>query len=379
MIIPADFKDLIPWFSLKSIAGVGNYTYKRLIDAFGSPQQVFAASKIELLAVEGMVEDTAERISRHTPPDTVYKNIELCREKGISVITLTDPAYPRLLGELPDPPPYLYVMGGLQPDAACIAIVGSRHPTGYGRSMAETLSRELADCGLHIVSGMARGIDTVAHQAALDAGGRTYAVLGSGLANIYPRENRSLAEKIAGRGAVISEFPILSEPKGHHFPVRNRIISGMSVGTIVVEAAKKSGSLITARLAAEQGREVFAVPGSIQSFKSTGTHGLLKQGAKLIENVADVLDEISHMINLTPVHSNENQKRTADPETNSSPALDTDESLVLRTLEDYPVHIDEIVRKTGLEPGKTAGVLLRLEMQGRITQEPGKYFVKKGC
>ncbi|MEW6079027.1 MAG: DNA-processing protein DprA [Thermodesulfobacteriota bacterium] len=368
---------LAAWFGLKTIPGVGNHTYKRLLDAFGSPQQVFAAGRDQLLAVEGVTPAIAGAIIRHSPPENVQKNIDICREKGITVVTMTDPAYPRLLRDLPDPPPYLYVLGRLEPDAACISIVGSRNPTGYGKSMARQLARDLAGHGLTVVSGMARGIDTAAHQGALDGGGKTCAVLGSGVASIYPRENRPLSEKIAAGGAVVSELPVFAKPQTYHFPMRNRIISGMSVGTIVVEAARKSGSLITARLAAEQGREVFAVPGSIQSFKSAGTHGLLKQGARLIENAADVLADISHMIAIHPPALPADGTATGGPRTNSSDCLDSDERLVLRTLECYPVHIDEIVRKTGLDPGKTAGVLLRLELKGRVRQEPGKYFLLK--
>jgi len=368
---------LAAWFSLKQIPGIGNYTYKRLVEAFGSPERVFGAAGDELLAVEGVTKTIAGDILRHKISDAVFKNIDICREKHISVVTMTDPGYPRLLRELPDPPPYMYVLGELEPESACISIVGSRNPTGYGRSMAPQLARDLAAAGLGIVSGMARGIDTAAHQGALAAGGKTFAVLGSGVARIYPRENRTLAEKIAGGGAVVSEFPVFAEPQAHHFPMRNRIISGMSVGTIVVEAARKSGSLITARLAAEQGREVFAVPGSIQSFKSTGTHGLLKQGARLIENASDVLAEISHMVASKEVTSQKKKDRPVQPAANSSRGLDTDETLVLRTLEYYPVQIDDIVRKTGLEPGKTAAILLRLELLGLTRQEPGKFFLLK--
>lgn len=369
---------LAAWFSLKQVPGIGNHTYKRLIEAFGAPERVLAAARHDLLAVDGVTGAIADAVRRHELSAAVAKNIALCRENRIAVVTLTDPDYPPLLRELPDPPPYLYARGRLEPERACIAIVGSRNPTGYGRSMARQLGRDLAEAGLGIVSGLARGIDTAAHQGALAAGGRTYAVLGSGLARIYPRENRALAEKIAADGAILSEFPIFAEPQAYHFPVRNRVISGMSVGTIVVEAARKSGSLITARMAAEQGREVFAVPGSIQSFKSTGTHGLLKQGARLIESAADVLAEISHMVDTQPLPPSKKSAAQDPAPTNCDQSLDTDETLVLRTLEYYPVHIDDIVRKTGLEPGKTAGVLLRLELRGRIRQEPGKYFVLKG-
>jgi DNA processing protein len=366
--------NLVLWFTLKSIPGIGNYTFKRLIEAFGSPESVFAAPRSQLLAIEGVSEKIIAAINARAIPDTVQKNLDICRQQGIAVITMNDPSYPVLLWELPDPPPYLYCSGKIEADAACIAIVGSRSPTRYGLSLARQLAGDLAGHGLIIISGLARGIDTAAHQGALDAKGRTYAVLGSGLARIYPPENRALAERIRDNGAVVSEFPVFAEPEPHHFPVRNRIISGISIGTIVVEAAKKSGSLITARLAAEQGRDVFAVPGSTQSAKSTGTHGLLKQGAQLVENAADVLEAIAHM--LPAVHPLQ-YSGPPQPSSQAFPKekLDKEESRVLKLLEPYPLHIDEIAKKAGLEPGKTAGILLQLELKGFINQEPGKRFL----
>jgi len=369
--------NLTDWFSLKAVPGVGNHGYKRLIDTFGSPQAVLAADRGALLRVDGISEKVAAAITAHKTPEAVEKNLDLCRRHDIDVVTLTDPAYPLLLREIPDPPPYLYVKGRLTADAACLAIVGSRHPTGYGLSMAGQLARDMAGRGMTIVSGLARGVDTAAHQGALDGGSPTWAVLGSGLANLYPRENRRLAEKIAETGAVISEFPVLAEPEAHHFPVRNRVISGLSVGTVVVEAAKKSGSLITARLAAEQGREVFAVPGSIQSFKSTGTHGLLKQGATLVESAADIYGEIAHMLGLPPSFPTAGEKPGPEDGTAARAALSAEESTLLGVLEPYPAHIDEISRKAELAPAQTAAALLNLELKGLIQQEPGNFFLLK--
>ncbi len=375
----------IPWLSLKSVRGVGNHTFKLLVERFGSPENVFCASKKELLATTGITEKIASAILSHKPPDSIKKVLDACKRMGITVVTLNDHDYPALLKEIYDPPPYLYVLGRTEPDAACISIVGSRNPTSYGLAMATRLASDLAASGITVVSGMARGIDTAAHRGALKAGGDTYAVLGSGLARIYPPENTGLARDIAGQGAVISEFPVFSDPEPHHFPARNRIISGISLGTIVVEAAQRSGSLITARLAMEQNREVFAVPGSIKSAKSTGTHGLLKQGAALVENAADVLSGISHMLShiskqdhLAGDNSIESGHTAGDKK--KQPSLDMDEKLVLQTLEPYPIHIDDIARKIKMGPGKTAGILLRLELKGLVIQEPGKRFLlREGC
>ncbi|MFZ5562583.1 MAG: DNA-processing protein DprA, partial [Thermodesulfobacteriota bacterium] len=365
----------------KSVPGVGNHLFKRLIDRFGAPEKVLAASRAELLSVPGISEPVVSAIRSCKTPDGIDKVLDTCARKAISVITLTDPDYPALLREIPDPPPYLYIMGRLAPDAACVSVVGSRSPTRYGLSMATQLSGDLAAAGLCVVSGMARGIDTAAHAGALDAGGTTWAVLGSGLARIYPPENEKLARRIIEKGALISEFPLSAGPDAHHFPVRNRVISGLSLGTVVVEAAGRSGSLITARLAMEQGREVFAVPGSIQSFKSTGAHNLLKQGATLVEKASDVLAEISHRMAGATLPAAGPTEKQAGPKTRFekvSPSLDTDEVRVLQTLEPYPVHIDEIARRLSLAPGKTAALLLQLELKGLVIQEPGKRFLLKG-
>jgi len=232
------------------------------------------------------------------------------------------------------------------------------------------LCKELASWGITIVSGMAKGIDTSAHIGAMEGNGRTIAVLGSGFDRIYPKENEKLFYKIADHGAVLSEFSLSTKPEAYHFPKRNRIISGISLGTVVVEAAKRSGSLITARLAMEQNREVFAVPGNIHSFKSAGTHNLIKQGAKLVENVDDILEELSNVIQCRhPLR--ESAKTVA---TDIALNLSKDEKLVLNTLGTYPLHIDEIMRKISIESGKLSSLLLQLELKGIVDQSVGKYF-----
>ncbi|MGD8970548.1 MAG: DNA-processing protein DprA, partial [Desulfobacterales bacterium] len=289
----AEAEALLPWFLMKSVPGIGSHLFKRLIDRFGSPQGALQAAEQDLQVIEGMNRTLVRRMKTHRIQPSVRQDMALAAQKSVRIVTMTDPDYPALLLQIPDPPPFLYVRGTLASEYKAVAVVGSRIATRYGLSTAVRLGAELAACGVTVVSGMARGIDTAAHEGALQSGGRTIAVLGSGLAEVYPAENRKLFQSIVRNGAVLSEFPMLTKPEPHNFPIRNRIISGMSYGTVIVEASKKSGSLITARLAAEQNREVFAVPGSVQSFKSIGTHTLIKQGAKLVENAQDVLEEIA--------------------------------------------------------------------------------------
>ncbi|MEW6671072.1 MAG: DNA-processing protein DprA [Thermodesulfobacteriota bacterium] len=364
---------VLPWFALKSVAGIGNLICKRLIDRFGSPQRVFEATSEELLQVDGMSPRLVRTLRRHRLPDSARRDLDLAEEKGFSIVTLTDSGYPRLLREIPDPPPFLFVLGSLKDEPKPLAVVGSRNATVYGISITQQLCADLASLGFSIVSGMAKGIDTAAHEGALMGAGRTIAVLGSGLENIYPPENRKLADRIAQNGAVVSEFSPLAEPDAHHFPVRNRIISGIAYGTVIVEATRRSGSLITARLAAEQGRDVFAVPGSIQSFKSTGTHALIKQGAKLVEHARDIVEELPHLIN----QPKPAPRMSPEPAFPQPPGLSADEAGVFGALEPYPLHIDDLVRKLSMEPGKMAGILLKLELMGIARQLPGKYFSKE--
>ncbi|MFC1875992.1 DNA-processing protein DprA [Thermodesulfobacteriota bacterium] len=366
-------ENLFPWFRLKSTPGVGNLLYKRLIDVFHSPENAIHAPRKDLLQVEGLSDRLIAAIKRHTLPESVKKELDKVQQKGIKILTLTDTDYPALLLEIPDPPPYLYVYGCISATKKSISIVGSRNATQYGRDTTQRLGRDLASLGMAIVSGMARGIDTAAHEGALMACGKTIAVLGSGLERVYPKENETLFHRIAETGAVISEFPLRAEPEAHHFPMRNRIISGLSLGTVIVEATLRSGSLITARLAAEQNREVFAVPGSINSFKSTGTHTLIKQGAKLVEQAGDIMEEIAHRFDPSGTEGS----RVGDVNTAPKPPLSPLETTVLRALEHYPLHIDDLIRKLGMEPSDLSGTLLRLELKGIVQQDPGKLFYIK--
>jgi DNA processing protein len=363
-------ENILPWFTLKSVPGIGNYLFKRLYDCFKTPQAALQASYDELAKVEGMTPRLAKAIKRHKLPERTKRDYDRVMQKGFQIITMADPDYPPLLLQIPDPPPFLYVYGSMGNTAKSISVVGSRHPTRYGISTTRRICFDLAVAELTVISGMAIGIDSAAHEGALLGKGRTVAVLGSGLEKIYPAENIKLFHKIAENGAVISEFPLLTEPEAHNFPQRNRIISGISLGTVVVEASKKSGSLITARLAADQNREVFAVPGSIQSFKSIGTHGLIKQGAKLVEHSTDILEELSHVIQ--PL---DEKFSTIHPiKTRKLPRLSTEELAVFESLGPYPVHIDDLARKLALEPGKLSSLLLKLELKGIIHQAPGKFF-----
>ncbi|MGD2186756.1 MAG: DNA-processing protein DprA [Desulfobacterales bacterium] len=365
-----EMRKLLPWFCLKNVPGIGNHLFKRLLDRFKLPEMVFQAPKEELIQVEGISIRQAEAIQNFRTPDSVRRELDQINQKGHRVTTFADPDYPPLLREIPDPPPFLYVSGNLEGSPKNIAVVGSRNATGYGISTTQKLCADLCAFHINIVSGMAIGIDTAAHEGALAGRGKTVAVLGSGLEKIYPAENRNLFKRICESGAVITEFSLNTEPDAHHFPIRNRIISGMSIGTVVVEATKKSGSLITARLAAEQNREVFAVPGSIQSFKSTGTHTLIKQGAKLVENAQDVLEELTAFIDAPKQTKHEDQISR----TESLSLLTPEELAVYKVLSPYPEHIDMIVRKTTIEPGKLLSILLQLELNGMVNQLPGKRF-----
>jgi len=356
---------------LASTPGIGAHLFRRLVRRFGSPEAALAASRDDLLQVEGLRPQVADRLRRPSSAGRVEAELEALARTGGRIVTQTDPAYPPLLLEIPDPPPFLYVRGGLPPGGgAAVAVVGSRNATDYGLETTHRLCRDLAAAGVVVVSGLARGIDTAAHEGALQAGGPTVAVLGSGLGNVYPTENRSLAERIVRQGAVVSELPMAAGPDPHHFPRRNRIISGLTLGTVVVEATRRSGSLITARLAAEQNREVFAVPGSVSSFKSMGTHALIQEGAKLVTHVGDILEEIAAR---APAMA---APPRGIPDAAPAPAvpLDGAEQAVFAALGPYPVHIDDLGRRLGLAPGPLAGVLLGLELKGLARRHPGGLY-----
>lgn len=363
---------IAPWLTLKAVNGVGNITFKKLINAFDTPENVLSAPWEDLTDKSGISENLAKRISGTKTSSDILKELDLAGKSDIKIITFNDANYPSILKEIPDPPPYLYVYGNLHAETPKIAIVGSRNATYYGIETAGRLARNLAGLGIEVVSGMARGIDTSAHEGSLQGLGRTVAVLGSGLKRIYPPENIKLFHKISENGAVISEFALNEGPEARNFPMRNRIICGLSNGVVVVEAGNKSGSLITARLAAEQGREVFAVPGSINSSKSSGTHSLLKQGARLIENAEDIIEELPYLLK-----SKAAMQSSASDETIHMVDLDETEKKVMAKLDAYPLHIDEIGRKCELEPGKVSCILLELELKGLVHQLPGKLYVLK--
>jgi DNA processing protein len=314
--------------------------------------------------VDGVSERLASVIRGYQIPKEVYEDLAHVEKNGIDIVTFSDSDYPDLLRHIHDPPPLLYVRGKIRSDSQNIAIVGSRNATSYGLTVTERLSAALSQRGLTIVSGMAKGIDSAAHAGTLAAGGKTIAVSGCGLGTIYPAENKKLFHRIAESGAVISEFSYTTPPDAHHFPIRNRIISGMSLGTVIVEATHKSGSLITARLAAEQGREVFAVPGSVKSFKSMGTHGLIKQGAKLVEHADDIFEELNISKEALPEDSGAAE----------SIGLTSAEKKVLDKLSPYPIHIDNLARGLALSAGDVSSLLLQLELKGLVTQSPGKFF-----
>lgn len=376
--------ELLHWFALKEIPGIGNLTFRRLMEVFDSPSAVFDASPDQLIQVRGISRRLAHAIVEHTPSKACQESLSRALESGIAILTLNDKNYPRLLLEIPDPPPILQVAGHLPKENNAIAIVGSRRATSYGMTHAKNLARDLAGSGYTIISGLARGIDTAAHQGALSAGGKTIAVLGSGLGTIYPSENTRLAHTIAENGAVISEWPMETPPEAHHFPLRNRIISGLSLGVVVVEASLKSGSLITARCAAEQNREVFALPGHVKASQSSGTHRLIQEGAKLITSPSDITDELTA---LTQIFDKDNEiqpdintlqpKTSQHTESSTHFPLDPDESCVLKVLDLYPSHIDDILKHVPMDAGQLSATLLKLELKGVVERSPGKLFSLK--
>ena len=365
------------WIALKSIEGVGNITFPALVDKFGSLPAIFAAPVSHLKEIRGISKEIATAITGFRDWDKVKEELELIDKNKINIITYQDDPYPAKLMNIYDRPPFLYVRGNLNKDDINIAIVGSRQASTYGKYTTEKISRELALKGLTIVSGMARGIDSVAHRGALTAHGRTIAVLGSGLDVIYPPENKILFADIIQNGAVISEFPLGTPPRSANFPTRNRIISGMSYGVVIVEAGEKSGSLITARLALEQGREVFAVPGSIDAAGSRGTNKLIKQGAKLIENTDDIMEEILPQIDRTTVLKPSSVSNSEVIAAKSAEILSTVDQKIIGLISGGRVHIDDLISSSGLSSADILSALTTLELKGLVQQHPGKFFSLK--
>ncbi|MBI4842857.1 MAG: DNA-protecting protein DprA [Nitrospirae bacterium] len=358
--------DLKDWLALSMLPDIGTVLGRRLISIFGSPEEVFRAPYRELVKIEGIGENRAKGIKDFNP-ERVEKEISLAARQNIKLLSIDDASYPASVKESPGAPFVLYVMGEIrEDDKYAVGVVGSRRATNYGRVVAENMSFRLAKCGLTIVSGMAAGIDSASHAGALKASGRTIAVLGSGLDVPYPASNRKLMEKIAVSGAVVSEFPFGTQPLRENFPRRNRIISAMSLGILVVEAAVDSGSLITVRYALEQGREVFAVPGNITSANSRGTNELIKNGARVVLEADDVINELRPQIKGIL-----NEERASERE---MPELSGDEKALFGFLTNEPKQVDLIIRESGVAPHKALSALLNLELKGVARQMEGKMF-----
>ncbi|MBU1887783.1 MAG: DNA-processing protein DprA [Candidatus Omnitrophica bacterium] len=358
---------------LNMIEGVGSVRTQALLEQFGSLDRVFKAKEKELVGIEKIGPKLAPKILQSIKDIDIGPELELVEKHGVKVITFLDKDYPENLKNIYDPPIVLYVKGGILPqDAVAVAVVGSRRASFYGMQTAEKMGFELASRGVTVISGLARGIDSKAHKGALKAKGRTLAVLGSGLANIYPEEHIKLAEEIAMSGAVISEFPMMTIPDKGNFPKRNRVISGLSLGVVVVEAAERSGALITADAAMEQGRDVFAIPGKVDSITSKGTNRLIKQGAKLAETVDDILEELNlfRCFDGQPIPSTQRDKGKLFP------GLDKDENLVYTLLTSAPKHIDELVEESKLGISEISRILLNLEIRKLAKQLAGKNFVR---
>ena len=357
---------------LNLIPDVGSARWRRLLDAFGDVGHLWTASVQDLQRAGGLAPKLAERVDAVRHADARLRDeLALAHRHGVEILTLEDDAYPALLRTIPDPPLALYVRGSLPAaDEVAIGVVGARHASAYGLQCAERLSYDLAMRGLTVVSGLAHGIDGAAHRGALNAAGRTLAVLGNGLAQIYPPEHEQLAEQVVKQGALISEYPMDTAPLPHNFPHRNRLISGLSRGVVVVEAAQRSGALITADCALEQGREVFAVPGPMTSVTSHGTHQLLKQGARLVTSVEDILDELQ--LGVQPV-----RETAAARAREAAPALPEPERRVFACVgEDRARDIDVIAEESGLGMPEVSSLLLQLELKRLIQQLPGKQFVR---
>jgi DNA processing protein len=358
-----DNEQTLHWIGLSSIPGVGRATFRKLVSRFGSPANVLAASPQELRQVDGLSEKAVHGIATFPWRAGAAGEMDKARSTGVEIITAGDDAYPENLRTTPDAPLLVYQKGRTRPDdRVAVAIVGTRTPTHYGLTTTHRMAYELASAGYTIVSGLARGIDTQAHKGALAANGRTIAVLGCGIDVVYPSENRDLMERIAENGAVMTENPFGTRPESGYFPARNRIISGLSLGTVIVEASEDSGSLITADYTLSQGRRLFAVPGNAGSPMSRGSNRLIKQGAVLVESAEDVLLHLGR-------GSRPGRQRRLPP-------LTPDEEKVFSALSGEPQHIDAILSASGSAPGTLNGVLTTLELKGLVKQLPGKYFVR---
>ena len=364
-------EEIKDWLTLVSLPGLGCGLIHRLIDTFVTPGNALAAGK-SVSRVEGVGRKLTAVFTDQLLLDRArlwaQQEYERVSAADIYLLCSSDPRYPPLLRTIHDPPALLYLRGNLDClQKPSVAIIGSRAATSYGKRISSMLAGQLAHAGIVVVSGLAMGIDGHAHSGSLEAGGDTVAVLGCGVDVVYPRSHAGLYEQVKERGLLVSEYPLSTRPDGFRFPARNRIISGLSLGVIVVEATCKSGSLITARLALDQGREVFAVPGRIDSMKSEGTHRLIQQGAHLVQSAGDVLEELQLAVSMHQVES------VGDGEM-SFETLSRPEEQLLAHIDVYPVDIDELSTKIDCSPGSLHDLLLRLELKGFIRQLPGQQY-----
>ncbi|MEW6608845.1 MAG: DNA-processing protein DprA [bacterium] len=362
--------DIKSWIRLNMIKGIGPMRFATLLKHFGSPQEILSANVSSLSQVKGIGNQIATSIVEQKDKVEINRELEKIEKEGVNILTLNSEEYPKNLKSIYDPPPVLYVKGEMRTqDRLAIAMVGSRAATTYGKTIAYRLAQELVQSGFTIVSGLARGIDVASHRGAIETKGRTIAVLGCGIDIIYPLENKSLFYEIVNQGAVVSEFPFGTPPEKFNFPQRNRIISGLSLGTVIVEAPIRSGALITADCALEQNREVFAVPGHIESRLSKGTHQLIKQGAKLTESAQDIIEELELFTDAL--------KKIPEIKKNNEIKLSKDEEKIYQLLSPAePQYIDTISSSSQMTASQVAALLIQLEIKGLIKQLIGKRFVR---
>lgn len=370
-----DPADLVAWLSLQAIEGVGDRTVIKLVQAFGSPRSVLAAD-VQALTGVGCSVELAGRVRRGLDSAArrrIDRQVATIERTPIQVLSIFDAHYPERLRNIADPPPLLYLTGTIaKPDEVAIAIVGGRRATPAGRLVTEEIARDLATSHVTVVSGLARGIDAAAHRGALAGKGRTVAVLGCGIDRTYPPEHEGLRRSIEAHGAVMSELPVGAPPHSHHFPRRNRIISGLVWGVVVAEAAVESGSLITAKLALEQGREVFAVPGTVKEAACRGSNGLLKQGARLVEGAQDIIEEILPQLDAR-------MRASLGKEVGGAGAVKPrgkEERLVYEALSYDARSVDTVIEQTGLNAAQVAATLLTLELNGHVKQLPGQHYIR---
>jgi DNA processing protein len=365
-----DSSELKSWLALSTVPKIGPIRYVSLIKHFGSPEKVLAASKNELAGLPDVGPVTASGIKSNVSWETAEEQLKLCEKTRVQIVTFKDESYPKNLLTIYDPPPFLFVGGEIkEEDQNAVAIVGCRSASSYGRRITERIGRELVRRGITIVSGMARGIDSIGHLAALKEKGRTLAVFGSGLDVLYPPENKKLAGEIRSSGAIISEFFLGTKPEAPNFPRRNRLISGLSLGVVIVEAGNKSGALLTAQCALDQNREVFAIPGNLGSKNSEGTNRLIKEGAKLVTSVEDILEELR-------IFTREGESSSFEETKKDLSGLSEAEKSIFKLISDEPCHIDKIASKASVGVPQALSMLLSLELKGLVKQLSGKMFVR---